>query len=356
MRNFNPFAVRPQPRLQAPADGAAGGGADDAGEDAGDTGKAGEDDATSGEGADGDHADDDEGHTGSQTDEDDDDALVFGRDDEDDEDARPLEERHKRLSTAHNKLKRRFGKNLPLIKALRQAGITDANDVVQKVRSFDALLERAGGDANKLLRLITQQGSGEDSDARGTGRTDRMTKAEARELADEFDLSDEDFAKLWETNNDAGKFFMKLSRSHSSTSKQLKEALARLDQLEGGIKQKDTQAVADKWLGVIKAGATKIKDEDTRDVYSDLMKAAYRQQAAEGRRFDPDAVSAKILKKLKVNPTTARIVQSAQQQRMATNNGHRPKHQAGGHSSTAAPAKAKKESLVDVHRRLRSIG
>lgn len=348
MRNFNPFAVRPLPRLYAPADGAAGGGADDAG-DAGDTGNGADDDAA-GDDADG-EADGDEGQDRSQAD-DDDDALVFGTD-QDDEDDRPLEERHKRLSTAHNKLKRRFGKNLPTLKALKAAGITDANDAIQKVRSFDALLERADGDVNKLLRLLQQQ---EPGGTRDTGRDDRMTKAEAKELADEFDLSDDEFQKLWQTDTDAGKFFMKLSRSHSSTSKLLKAAMARLDQLEGGIKQKDTQAVQNTWLGVIKAGAAKIKDEDTRDVYSDLMKAAYRESTAMGRRFNPEEVSTKILRKLKVNPQTARIVQGAQQQRMANNNANRPKHQAGGHGSTAAPAKGKKESLIDVHRRLRSVG
>ena len=348
MRNFNPFAVRPQAVLHAPADGAASGGADAAGADAGETGEAG-DDAVDGDGDAGD-AGDSEGHSDPQTDEDDE-SLLFGSDEDDQDDARSIEERHKRLSQAHNKLKRRFGKNLGLVKALKKEGITDPDEVLQKVRSFDALLERAGGDVNKLVRLLA---AGGDEPAGKTGG-DRMTKAEAKELADEFDLSDEEFAKLWETNNDAGKFFMKLSRSHSGTARQLKEALARLDRLEGGIKQKDSQAVADKWLGVIKAGASKIQDKDLADVYSDLMKAAYREQAAAGRVFNPDEVSTRILKKLKVNPTTSRIVQGAQQQRMANNNTLRPKHQAGG-GGNASPARGKKESLHDVHKRLRAVG
>jgi len=350
MRRFNPFAGTPAPEMMQVIDGAgaAGGGAD--AQATGDAGEAGDggDDATGGESDAGGDAGDAEGHEGSRT-EDDEDELLFGRDEDDQDDARPIEERHKALSQSHNKLKRRFGKAWPLVKALKKAGITDPDDVIQKVRSFDALLARSGGDVEKLLRLV--QGSGGDDDDREPRRgADRMTKAEAKDLADEFNLTDEEFAKLWETNTAPGKFFMSLSRSHSTIAKSLKTALARIDQLEGGLRQKDEAGLRKEWVSTINVGAKKIQNPGIQRAYRNLMAAAYKEA---GAKLDPVKVSGEILKDLGVNPTTSRIVQAAQQQRMATTNGQRPKHQAGGGGATQ-PARGTREHLADVHRRIRN--
>jgi len=223
-------------------------------------------------------------------------------------------------------------------------------EFIQKSRSFDALLERAGGDAAKLLRLIDRLDNGEgDGDTRSAAPAGKTAAVDP----DDFEFSDEDLSKLWDTESESGKFFVKMAKKLRDTTRELKNTRGKLEQFEGGQRNKEVAAVQKQWLDAIDAGAKKITDPDVRDVYSDLMKAAYKE--ARGR-LNPAELSVKILKKLKVNPTQARMVAGAQQQRMAQTNQQRPRHQAGGTGSTATPARGKRESLADVHKRLRSAG
>lgn len=354
MRNFNPFLGMPQQVLQAPADGAGTGGANaDSGAESADASNGTDDDSDDGERDAGD-AGDAEGHDGrSQDDDEDDEDLLYGKDEDEDDDGRTIEERHKALSRAHNKLKRRLGKRLPTIQALKAAGIKDASelsDLFSKSRSFDALLERAGGDPNRLLKLVLrEQGEDDDSSRRTPG--EKMTKAEAKEIADEFNLSDEAFDKLWDTSTESGKFFKKLAQSHGATHKQLKDALARLDRLEGGIRQKDESTLRSNWVSVIDAGAKKISSEGLRRAYSNLMKAGFQAD----KSLNPAKLSQQVMNDLGINPTTQKIVQGAQQQRMAQTNQRRPQHQPGGANTTAAPARGKRETVADVSRRIRRM-
>lgn len=359
MRNFNPFAVMPRLPLYEAVDGAAGGGADaDGGAESTEAGEAGES-ATDGDDDAGADAGDVEGRQGRETTgEDDDDALLFGTDDDDAQDDRPLDQQHKALKTAHNKLKRRFAKNLPIVKALREAGVKDVQDFIRKSRSFDALLERAGGDVNRLIKLIQRDVEGDDDDQGGRrDRTDKDRDGQPRGKAkpnddDSFlDTSDEDLGKMWDTSTESGKFFVRLTRMLRDTRRELKEARGRVDQLEGGIRQKDETSLKKEWVDVIEAGAKKITNEGHRKAYRNLMAAGYREG---GRKFDPRALSTSIMKDLGIAPTTQRIVHGAQQQRMATTNQQRPNQQMSGRNASAAPARGKRETVADVTRRIRA--
>lgn len=354
MRWFNRFIQMP---LLAPADaGADGGMADGADPDAGDGGDAGDEagdadgEATEGEGADGDQADDAAGQGGSQTDDDDEELNALLGEDDDQTDERPLDERFKRLKASHNKLRKRFGKAWPLVQTLRKQGITDVNDVVVGSRNWNALLERVGGDRNKLNRLLDSL-DGETLD--GGKKPASTTRGNAAREDDDEEFDEKAFDKLWDTTTESGKFFVKLARRNHEQGKALKAAQARLDQLEGGIRQdKDTQ-VKSSWLGVMNAASKTIKDKDTREIYEDMMKSAFFVARTKGQNIDPMALSRTVLKKLKVEPTTARIADNAAKQRMAQNNQGRPKHQAGG--GPANPAKAKRETVDEVNRRIRRL-
>lgn len=351
MRWFNRFIQMP---LFHPEQGGVADGADpDAGDDGGDAGDdAGGDadgEATEGDGADGDHADDAAGQGGSQTDDDDEELNALLGEDDDQADERPLDERFKRLKASHNKLRKRFGKAWPLVQTLRKQGVTDVNDVVVGSRNWNALLERVGGDRNKLNRLLDSL-DGEQLDG---GKAAGKPRGSAGRADDDEEFDEKAFDKLWDTSTESGKFFVKLARRNHDQGKALKAAQTRLDQLEGGIRtDKDTQ-VRSSWLGVMNAAATKIKDKDTREVYEDLMKSAFTIARAKGQNIDPAALSRTMLKKLKVEPTTARIADNAAKQRMAQNNQGRPKHQAGG--GPANPAKAKRETVDEVNRRIRRL-
>lgn len=351
MRWFNRFIQMPSfdendGGMAGGADPDAGGDGDDAGSDADGDADAGE--ATDGDGDAGDDADDATGRGGSQTDDDDEELNALLGDTDEDDDARPLEERHKALRKSHNKLRKRFGKAWPLVQTLRKQGITDVNDVVIGSRNWNALLERVGGDRGKLNRLLDSL-DGKDLDA----GSDKRPAAKAHTGGDDDEFDEKQFDKMWDTTTEAGKFFVKLARQNHDQGKALKAALARLDAVDNGIKQdKDTQ-VRSSWLGVMNAAAAKIKDADTKSVYEDLMKSAFWLARSQGKSLDPAELSRKVLKRLKVEPTTQRIANAAAQQRMAQTNQGRPKHVAGG--GPANPAKAKKETVEEVNRRIRKL-
>lgn len=353
MRWFNRFIHMP---LFAQADtGGDGGVADGADPDAGDEGDAGDDagdtdgEATEGDGADGEHADDADGQGGSHPDDDDEALNAIVGDDEDPDDARPLEERHKALRKSHNKLRKRFGKAWPLVQTLKKQGITDVNDVVVGSRNWNALLERVGGDRNKLNRLLDSL----DGENLGDGKKPAATTRGNAAADDDDEFDEKAFDKLWNTTTESGKFFVKLARKNHEQGKALKAAQTRLDQLEGGIRTDKDTAVKSSWLGVMNAASKTIKDTDTREIYEDLMKSAFFVARTKGQNIDPTALSRTVLKKLKVEPTTARIADNAAKQRMAQNNQGRPKHQAGGGQPN--PAKAKKETVDEVNRRIRRL-
>lgn len=351
MRWFSRFIHMP---LSDPDDGGMADGADsDAGDSGSDDGTDAADadagEATDGDGADGDHADDADGRRGSQTDDDDEELNALLGDDEDQDDARPLEERHKALRKSHNKLRKRFGKAWPLVQTLRKQNITDVNDVVVGSRNWNALLERVGGDRNKLNRLLDSL-DGKDLDT-GGGKQPTGKGTAAGETDDEFD--EKQFDKLWDTSTETGKFFVKLARTNHDQGKTIKALKDRLDRVDSGIQQdKDTQ-VRSSWLGVMNAAAAKIKDPDTKSVYEDLMKSAFHIARSQNRQLDPADLSRKVLKRLKVEPTTQRIADAAAKQRMAQTNNGRPKHIAGGGQPN--PAKGKKETVEEVNRRIRRL-
>lgn len=349
MRWFNRFIQMPS--FDTDDGGMAADGGADAGEDAGNAGEDAGEDATDGEGADGGDADDTEGHEGSQGHDDDDENALFGDDDAEDEN-RPIEERFKALKKANNKLRKRFGKAWPVVQTLKKLGITDVNDVVVGSRNWNALLERVGGDRNKLNRLLDSldgEHLGGDRDTRST------TKSRGQDRDDDGDFDDKQFDTLWDTTTDAGKHFVQQARRVHEQSKTLKALQARIDQLEGGFRNDKESQVKQSWLTVINRDAKRIKDPDTREIYEDRMKSAFFVAKARNQHIDPEQLSTTTLKKLKiVTPTSTRIANAAGQQRMAHTNATRPRSMAGG--GQAAPAKNKRETVDEVNRRIRRIG
>lgn len=349
MRWFNRFIQMP---LFDPDDaGGSGGVADDGAnadttDDGGDVDAGdGDDTATDGDGADGEHADDADGHEGSHGNDDDDDADLDAADDE----SRPLEERFKALKKSNNKLRKRFSKAWPVAKKLKELGITDVNDIVVGSRNWNALLERVGGDRNKLNRLLDSL-EGEDLGGRDSGKAGR---ARGQRDADESDFDEKALEPLWDTTTATGKHFVQQARLVHEQAKTIKALTARVDSLEGGIRTEKVETVKQSWLNVINRDAKKIKDPDIREIYEDRMKSAFFIGQAQNKRLDPETLSTATLKKLKIAPTTTRIATAAGQSRMAATNAGRPRHMAGGGPGT--PAKAKRETVDDVNRRIRQL-
>lgn len=343
-----------------PEDGAMAGGADpsDTGADGGsELSTVG---APDGEGDGGDETADADGQGASPAAEDDDEALLFGDGQgEDGDDARPLEERHKRLSQAHNKLKRRFSKSLPLIKLLKEHDLTPGAlvDILSKARNFEALEQRVGGDAGRIMRLIEGL-HGDDSgaaDPRGRATTKRTRE-------DEVEIPAIDEATLpWNRETDSGKYFVK--QAHTIRDLQVKngELQRRLDRLEQGVTGLDAGLKAERetqlrttWGQAITDAANKIKVPGIRTAFKDLCVAAFKETQG---RVPVQKIIAHNLKNLGLAQTTeGRIAAGAAQMRLANGNANRPKHHPVSGAGLPAPARGKREFLSDVSKRIRGIG
>lgn len=313
----------------------------------------GADDGASGADDDGDaggaHAAGREGRSADDGDDDDDALLADGEDD--DADDRPIEDRYKAVRAALRKSKRRLIKSLAFTRVAKDHGLTPKQlvDVIGKARNFDALAESVGGDLDRLTRALARA-TDEDDDGKGRAPAKRTTASDEDEEFDETKLP-------WSRDDANGKYLAKMARQLFESGKTLKQAIARVAALEGGIVQDRTSRTQQVWVQARDAAARKIADPDTRDVFNNLVAAGYERAMRNPQdRTTPQQVIDWCLKKLKVNPTTARIASGAAQQRIAESNAQRPRGQVGGTPAGAKP-RPKEKTVAEVSKRLRmSVG
>lgn len=138
-----------------------------------------------------------------------------------------------------------------------------------------------------------------------------------------------------------------------------KKFVGRVGQIEGGLQQSRTQSLEREWVSTINAAAVHIKDEGQRDMFTDLMKLAYAQEA--GKR-SPQQLVTHYLRKLRIDPGQAQRANKAaaapgakpgapSPQHTAQRVAQLPRHHTAGQP---APARNRTENVRDVGRRLRS--
>lgn len=278
--------------------------------------------------------------------EDDVESIVAGDDDFDA--SLPADERLKRLSKSHNRAKRQLLKLTPW-KELQRRGI-DPNTALSVIQQYQALQERL----QRNPRLLQQIVSGDAADDQG--------EPQRRGPSGLPPIEDLDPEKLpFNTETDSGKHFVREGQLLRTAVRYMGQLEQRLQQLEGGIRERDQrssqaaeQSFRKTWVDTAKAAAKAIGDPGIRTIFMDNMTMAMSHPRA--RELGVKALVNHYLKQLKVAPNTQRIANNAAAARMAQNNGRLPRHMAPGASGHPTPARGGRERLADVHRRVRLGG
>lgn len=262
--------------------------------------------------------------------------VILEGEGEDDEAALP--ERFKKVRTALNKLKRRYGKAAPTLRQLRQAGVTDVSQLLTKAQQYDAL--SAYVDKNPKLRATLFGGSQDDpAEAPSTPTTpatfDRKTLP--------FTVSDDD----------------PLTGFLANMAEQLHALSAENQRLKQTVTTDHTsrqqQAIAretEQWKAALDAALPDVPKElhrALRDAVSTAFEHRHRH------RLPADKVIEHYLgdfRKSKTNPKPNLAAGASKERGAAANSKQWPAHMAGG--GVPAPAHRAKESLRDVHKRLRA--
>ena len=286
-------------------------------------------------------------------------------DDEDDddpdlrEDAEVSPERVKRMAAKLKKLNRRdrgFRVERARLRELRDQGLS-LDDLIHGTRQHRELATQIAN--NPTLRKLVHGDTADDEAAR------RDPPAREEPEDPEFDES----ALPFDPNGtDVDKYFAGLARTNHELQRTAKQLKARLDAIDGKdaarAEADDARKVAVErttWKSAIDAAATTIDDETTRLLFKDALAGAYRDRARHGKT--PEQIIAHYLKG-KVAPGQAKaatdaarqsappapVRTAATQQRIAEQNKQLPRTVAP--AGTPASARAGKESLNDVRRRL----
>ena len=344
MHLFKRFIATP---LLAPEDGAMAGGADPGAEGTADAGFDGGD----GNDADGfdDGASDGDG-TQARGDDDEDLDLIAGPEEDDDAVGRPAEERLRNVLKKFRKARRQLAKFKPLADRLK--GV-DVDEVLQGHRQFLTLRERLATN-KRLQRLLIEDGADgaadDQSDDAPAGRG-----ADRGRAVEEFDESTLPFDPNASPSN---RYFADFFKRHHATAREQERMVRtlskRIEQLEGGLQQRDQRVISERWQNELNAALSQIKGPDRvmvknqQTVLKDLVTAAFRL-APKGT--DPKKVIAHYSGLLGIKPTQGQLSAAQAKQRAAIRNASLPR--TGGGAGVPTPARGKKESIADVTRRIR---
>lgn len=267
--------------------------------------------------------------------------ALLADDDADDVPQGPVDpQRFAKIRSAHNKLKRRFGKAAPTLKALREAGVRNVSDLLTKAQQFDAIATHAQRDA-KLRALLFGDGG-------------EPTAAEPAESAPPafdpkklpFPVSDDDplsgfLANLAQQVHDLTQENQRLKTTVTT------DQTARRQQVE--------QAQRTQWVSAVEQ-AKKELPAPFQKLFHDAMVTAYQHRHR--HRLPVEKVIEHYLADARkagaVTATQARVATAAVKERAATANANKwPAHVAGG--GAPAPANRAPSRLRDVHKRVRTL-
>lgn len=294
-------------------------------------------------------------------------AAADDADDEDFEDATddgpdtPAEERIKKLASALKKAKRKLGTTRAerqRMKELKDRGV-HLDDLYADSREYRRLL--ASAERNPRLRALL---SGSDSDPEPRGRsTDRRTGPDPKDDGFTFDDSPEALgfdpkeSKANQRIADGLRRVAQLEHTLKTTLERLDpdRLVERVNLLDQRFEHQAVATIRTEWTTAMTAASKQITNEGQRDAFMDLMRFAMEKEG--GRRPAKFFVD-HYLKKLGVNPVQAdRARQAAadgQRNRVAQHVKQLPRQQPG--AAAGAPARKTRESVADVHRRLRALG
>jgi hypothetical protein len=280
-------------------------------------------------------------------------------DDEDDQNADP-QERVKKLQNALKKAKRKLGSSRgdrQFLKELRDTGLRPT-DLYADSREYRRLMDLARKNPRVMAAL---NGSDAPDPSADRGRADRRDRPTDDDF--QFDESAEALGfdpKESRANRmlaDGLKRTAKLEHQLTGLLKRLNPdaLLERVDNIDRGLRNQ-SQAQTDKeWNTAFTAAASKITDPDMQKAFGDLIRAAKHMDG--GRRPAQFYVD-HYLKLLKVNPGQAQrasdAARAANRGRVAERVAQLPRQ--GHQGTTAAPARRQRESLADVHKRIKTLG
>lgn len=286
---------------------------------------------------------------------DDDDDEEF---DEDDPQAEAAE-RVKKLQNALKKAKRKLGStrgDRQLLKELRDLGVRP-QDLYADSREYRRLMTLAQRNPRLMSAL---NGSEVPDDAPAKGRSaDRRDRPASEEF--QFDDSPEALgfdpseSRANRTLADGLKRVAKLEHQLTQTLSRLNPdaLIERVDKLDRGFSSAQQQRVDSEWNDAYAAASKHIADPDQRRMFGDLMLAAKSGNA--GKRPAQFFVN-HYLKLMKVNPAQAgraSAAAAASRGRVAERVAQLPRQNPNG---APAPARKQRESLSDVHRRIKNLG
>lgn len=263
---------------------------------------------------------------------------------------RTTEDRIKAISKKNRKLRRQLAKLLPLAKRL---GDVDLDDLITRARTADRLEEQL--QRNPRLRGVLY---GEDEEPQGSARTRSKVEDEP-----EFDESSLPFDPK---ENEVNAYFAKLARQNHELARELKQVRARQDQFEGRDTARTELQDKREWKSAIDAASATLKDPMTRTLFQDALTAAFISRHRHGKT--PQQIIAHYLKGNVSSADAKRATDAAAaaagknrgtstvaaQQRIAERNRTLPRTVAP--SGQPAPARTGRETLRDVHRRIRTAG
>jgi hypothetical protein len=266
-------------------------------------------------------------------------------DDEDDDQAgqtRTAEDRIKALNAKNRKLRKRLLKSKGTLERL---GGVDLDDLITRARQYDAL--QANAARNPRLRALLSGGDDEDADDRAPAR-----RPGARNHDDDPPF---DEAKLpFDPNeNEANRYFAGLARDNHELKRTVRQLTARFEQFARQDSARSEATQREQWGSVVTAAAKQISHDGQRKIFRDAVVGAFNNPKIR-ERYTPQQIVSYYLKELGVQPQQAARANAAARQRVAEKNRTLPRHPAQGGSP--APARNPKETLADVHRRIRHVG
>lgn len=269
--------------------------------------------------------------------------VLLGDDDADDQPTGPVDpQRFARIRSAHNKLKRRFGKAAPTLRALRQAGVQDVAELLSKARQYDEFSQVIQSNPQVRRALYDLEGASEPKPAPAADADEKFDRSKLP-----FPVSDDDplsvfMATLAEQVHD-------LKRENGRLRQTVTTDLT-------GRRQAAEVRERDSWNTAVTAAEQELP-APFRKVFRDAMVTAFRERHRHRQPVDKiiehylsDARKAGAVSKRQEQIAAA----ASREQGAAANRTNWPKHVTGGGSP--APANRAANRLSDVNKRVRQFG
>lgn len=272
---------------------------------------------------------------------DDGDELDVLLDDEADGDpAGPVDpQRLLRLRTAHNRIKRRFAKAAPTLRALRQAGVTDVSSVLSKAQQFDELTTAFQRNPKVLQALFAEPDPAAKPD-------EPAAPAAFDPKALPFEVSDAD----------------PLTGFLATLAREVHDLKAENALLKSSVTQDQTsrrQAAETRERATWSTALEQAKKElpaHLHAMFNDVMVTAFQNRHRHRQPVQKivDHYLSELRKANQISSTQQRVASAAAKQQAADANGKTwPRHMGGG-SGVPAPASRATQSLKDLNRRIRT--